>query len=79
MKTETVNSISSQEGLQEKREETNVVDETQARLATYVTLGEAATFTQEVKKSANLVRNFLPEFLRDFTCWICSELNRPMK
>ncbi|MBM6674928.1 hypothetical protein [Marseilla massiliensis] len=54
MKTETVNSISSQEGLQEKREETNVVDETQARLATYVTPGEAATFTQEVKKICEL-------------------------
>ena len=45
---------SSQGGLQEKREEMKVVDETQARLATYVIPEEAATFTQKVKKFGEL-------------------------
>ena len=47
-------SVSSQGGLQEKREEMNVVDETQARLSPDVTPEEAATFTQEVKKFGEL-------------------------
>lgn len=45
---------SSQGGLQEKREEMSVVDETQARLAHGVTPEEAATLTQEVKKFGEL-------------------------
>ena len=46
--------VSSQGGLQEKREEMSVVDETQARLAHGVTSEDAATFTQEVKKFGEL-------------------------
>ena len=45
---------SSQGGLQDKREEMNVVDETQVKLAPGVTPEEAATFTQEVKKIGEL-------------------------
>ena len=47
-------SVSSQGGLQDKREEMNVVDETQVKLAPGVTPEEAATFTQEVKKIGEL-------------------------
>ena len=43
-----------QGGLQDKREEINVVDETQVKLAPGVTPEEAATFTQEVKKIGEL-------------------------
>ena len=70
---------SSQGGLQDKREEKKVLDETQSRLAPDVTPEEAATFSQEVKKIGELSPNILPKCLRDFTCWICSELNRPVK
>ena len=45
---------SSQGGLQDKREEMNVVDETQVKLAPGVTPEEAATFTQKVKKFGEL-------------------------
>ena len=54
MGTETVTPVCSQGGLQEKREEMNVVDETQARLSPSVTPEEAATFTQKVKKFGEL-------------------------
>ena len=54
MGTETVTPVCSQGGLQKKREEMNVVDETQARLSPGVTPEEAATFTQKVKKFGEL-------------------------
>ena len=46
--------VSSQGGLQDKREEMSVIDETQARLAPDVTPEEAATYSQEVKKFGEL-------------------------
>ena len=59
-----------QGGLQDKREEMNVVDETQVKLAPGVTPEEAATFTQEVKKIGELspkhfVRVFMGLYLLD--------------
>lgn len=46
--------VSSQGGMQDKREEKEVLDETQARLAPDVTPEEAATFNKEVKKICEL-------------------------
>ena len=70
MKNEKETPASSQGGLQDKREEMKVVDETQVKLAPGVTPEEAATFTQEVKKIGELspkhfVRVFMGLYLLD--------------
>ena len=65
MKDENQTPVSSQEGLQDKREIINMLDETQARLSSGVTPEEAADFDQEVKKIGELSsKNFATIFTR---------------
>ena len=55
-----------QGGLQDKREEMNVVDETQARLAPDITPEEAATYSQAVKKFGELSPKYFARVLTGF-------------
>ena len=65
MKDEYQMPVSSQEGLQDKREITNVLDETQARSSSGVTPEEAVEFDQEVKKIGELSsKNFATIFTK---------------